>query len=374
MMRDCRGILSCVVLAAALACGCDREGVHAYSIPKEGRSASPSMPAMPADHPPMGAAPMGAASRNAAPARVVAWSVPEGWRTITSDQPMRIATFRAGAGEGVEVTLSAFPGDAGGLLANINRWRGQLGMEPTNEAELAGAIRVSKSTVEGVDVRTLRLVGPKGQDMLGAVVVPGDGQTWFVKATGEPAVISQVSDSFATFAGSLRLEAGAATGTPSADMSGPLPMSTVPPAQQSSIGPRLGSFAPPAHWKPENNTSGILAAAFNATNADGGARITATSLFNDGGGTLANINRWRGQLDLPPVATLESQQKIELAKGSVMVDLQDAAGARRMVTAIVPDGLGGQTWFFKLTGGVKGAETERAAFERFVRSVGLGEH
>ena len=44
-----------------------------------------------------------------------------------------------------------------------------------------------------------------------------------------------------------------------------------------------------------------------------------------------------------------------------------------MIAAVVPDGHGGQTWFFKLTGTVKGVEAERAHFDRFVRSVGLGE-
>lgn len=368
MMRDRRCILGCVVLAAALAGGCEREGVRAYSIPKEARGGSP---AVPEGHPPMDGA-MG----SAAGAGTVVWTVPEGWRTATSDQPMRIATLRAGPGEGVEVTLSAFAGEAGGLLANINRWRGQLGIEPTTEADLAGAIRVSKSAAGGVDVRTLRLVGPKGQDMLGAVVVPGDGKTWFVKATGEPGAITSISEAFMAFAGSLRLEARASAGASVGDMGGPLPQASVPPStpKPSSVGPRLAGFVPPESWKAEANTSGILAAAFAATNADGGARITLTSLFNDGGGPLANINRWRGQLDLPPVATLKDQPATELATGAVMVDLQDAAGARRMIMAIVPDGLGGQTWFFKLTGSVKGAEAERAAFERFVRSVGLGEH
>jgi hypothetical protein len=156
-------------------------------------------------------------------------------------------------------------------------------------------------------------------------------------------------------------------------MSGPLPKSTVPPAQQSTIAPRLTKFVPPERWKLDATSSGIVAAAFNASNADGGARVTATSLFNDGGGPLANINRWRGQLELAPVENIEAQPKTALAANSMMVDLQDAAGARRMITAIVPDGAGGQTWFFKLTGEPKGVEAERAAFERFVRSVGLGE-
>ncbi|HMN42912.1 MAG TPA: hypothetical protein PKE29_18880, partial [Phycisphaerales bacterium] len=67
------------------------------------------------------------------------------------------------------------------------------------------------------------------------------------------------------------------------------------------------------------------------------------------------------------------------AGGAVMVDLRDGGGARRMVMGVVREKAGGaqgegvQTWFVKMTGSVKGAEAERAAFERFVRTVGLGE-
>ncbi|HMN41812.1 MAG TPA: hypothetical protein PKE29_13280, partial [Phycisphaerales bacterium] len=79
---------------------------------------------------------------------------------------------------------------------------------------------------------------------------------------------------------------------------GALAKGTVPPMGASGVGARAGAFVAPANWKAEADGSGILAAAFTAENAQGGARITLASLFNDGGGLLANINRWRGQVDL----------------------------------------------------------------------------
>ena len=33
------------------------------------------------------------------------------------------------------MTVSAFPGAAGGWLLNLNRWRGQLGLKPVGQAE-----------------------------------------------------------------------------------------------------------------------------------------------------------------------------------------------------------------------------------------------
>ena len=115
----------------------------------------------------------------------------------------------------------------------------------------------------------------------------------------------------------------------------------------------------------------MVAAAYDASNADGGARITATVLLNDGGGVLANINRWREQIGLPPFEKLEQQPKTDLGRGNLMVDLTAADGVRRIMAAIVTSQ--GETWFFKITGSVKGIEAERSMFEKLVRNVGLGE-
>jgi hypothetical protein len=70
--------------------------------------------------------------------------------------------------------------------------------------------------------------------------------------------------------------------------------------RRNGIDARLARFTPPSGWTTQvQGGGGIVAASFTGA---GGARITATRLANDGGGDLANINRWRGQLGLAPLA------------------------------------------------------------------------
>ena len=153
-----------------------------------------------------------------------------------------------------------------------------------------------------------------------------------------------------------------------------VPKQAVPVATGANPDPvqvRLAAWELPANWKPDPNASSIVAAAFDATNAEGGAKVTATVLLNDGGGPLANINRWREQLGLPPLEKLDQQPVTDLGAGNLIVDLTAADNARRMCAAIISKT--GQSWFFKITGTPKGIEAERAQFERLVRAVGLGE-
>ena len=49
---------------------------------------------------------------------------------------MRKGSYAVG---GAEVAITAFPGDVGGVLANVNRWRGQAGLAPVDEAGLGQA-------------------------------------------------------------------------------------------------------------------------------------------------------------------------------------------------------------------------------------------
>ena len=95
------------------------------------------------------------------------------------------AKFAAG-NEGVEVTVSAFEGAVGGLLSNVNRWRGQVGLPPLTEPDLPAAtsrepLPAGQSTwveMSGTDARTgspSRLIG---------VVIPHGAHTWFFKLMG----------------------------------------------------------------------------------------------------------------------------------------------------------------------------------------------
>ncbi len=68
----------------------------------------------------------------------------------------------------------------------MNRWRGQVGLGPIAEAELAGV--VEPFDTPGFAGHVMRLEGPE-QHLLGAAIYEaGADRTWFVKAQASPAV------------------------------------------------------------------------------------------------------------------------------------------------------------------------------------------
>ena len=327
--------LSTLALAAALS-ACGKAEIRSYRVPKAAPSAPAAPPAMASEVNPELPARGGGS---------VSWTVPAGWKAVESAQSMRLATFDA---NGAEVTVSAFPGAAGGNLANVNRWRGQIGLDPVDEAGLSQLLATSRSGA--TEVALLSMEGKDGKVMLGAILSPGDGQTWFVKSTTDAARAQAIRPAFEAFARSFAMGAAA-------------------PAAAASVGDgideRLARFKPPEGWSTQaQGGGGIVAASFTGS---AGARITATRLANDGGGDLANINRWRGQLGLQPLADLAAVERSDLVPGLLAVDLRDAKESDRMITVIAPSG--GATWFFKLRGTVEAVESERAAFAAFVREV-----
>lgn len=130
------------------------------------------------------------------------WVVPAGWTKLEGDKPMRVATYRAGEGaNAIEVAISVFPGDAGGLLGNVNRWRGQVKLAPLTQEQLAA--NITPFEVTGFAGNTMRLKG-EAQHMLGAAIKDTKNErTWFVKIMGSPAAIEAQEATFIAFAKSF---------------------------------------------------------------------------------------------------------------------------------------------------------------------------
>jgi hypothetical protein len=122
---------------------------------------------------------------------------------------MLLAKFTAaGAGEArADITVSRFPGDVGGLLANVNRWRGQVSLPPigggdvaaqTTPLDLGGGLKGTVVDITGTDAKNgqaARLVG---------VVVPRNGQTWFYKLLGNPDVAEHEKSALLAFVKSAK--------------------------------------------------------------------------------------------------------------------------------------------------------------------------
>lgn len=118
------------------------------------------------------------------------WAVPDGWTEDPKPRQMRLATYIVPDSSGpVEVAVSRFAGRVGGELANINRWRGQMGLPAIDEAELEETIaRFSAPGFDGYKTRIEAL--PSGVMLAAGVYEEAIDQMWFVRATVPDAAVA----------------------------------------------------------------------------------------------------------------------------------------------------------------------------------------
>jgi len=125
------------------------------------------------------------------------WKIPADWQEVAPGA-MQVAKFQVPPQKDAtaEVTVSVFPSDTGGNLANINRWRGQLKLGPVDEASLSKLVQPLDPEISGailVDMEN------QGDRMIGAIV-PRGGQWFFYKLRGGPAAVEAQKAAFVAFA------------------------------------------------------------------------------------------------------------------------------------------------------------------------------
>jgi hypothetical protein len=356
----------CLTLA-----GCGRDDIKVYKVasdnptppPATPPSAQPGMPPMDMTAPPAGAPQL-------------KWTLPNGW-TQKPAEGMRLGSFSAPGKDGQTVDISIVPlaGMGGGDLMNVNRWRGQVGLGQITEDDLPREgqdVAVGDSTARLYDMAG---TAPEatGPGRILAVGLHREDMMWFFKATGDDASVASQKDNFITFLKSIQFAAPDATaalppGHP--DMSGTMPPATAPDVNT----PALPVWTVPAGWQNEP-PSQMLLAKFSVAENNQQAEITVSSFGGEMGGLLANVNRWRGQISLPPVddaglpavvtnVTTQAGPASEVDFTGTSVKTGQPAN---LVGVILP--LNGQTWFYKLMGDPTVVNHQKAAFLQFVQSV-----
>jgi hypothetical protein len=212
-----RSLACAAVLVVFFAAGCRDRQIAAYRAPKDPAVAEippagpASMNGLPADHPPVGAAAAPAAGADAMANTAVptgsdrlTWTAPAHW-TAKPVGAMRKGSYAIKAdGAEADLSITAFPGDTGGLLANLNRWRGQITLPPLAANQLdascehldIGALHVDVVDFAGTSNGTpTRIVG---------AVVPVSGETWFFKLMGPDALVAKEKPAFLEFLRTVR--------------------------------------------------------------------------------------------------------------------------------------------------------------------------
>ncbi|TNF37592.1 MAG: hypothetical protein EP329_02715 [Deltaproteobacteria bacterium] len=129
------------------------------------------------------------------------WTVPDGWKPAQAGS-MRIASFvvPTDAGDG-DLSVVRLGGGAGGFVPNINRWRGQIGLAPADEASIMAAAVEGKAPVG--PFTALKLVNPDNGKAMLAAVFSLDSATLFVKLTASAAVVDGLEKPFTDFCSSI---------------------------------------------------------------------------------------------------------------------------------------------------------------------------
>jgi hypothetical protein len=137
-------------------------------------------------------------------ANALKWTLPEGWTDATGSG-MRYATLKPPIPGKVDVSVVVLPGPAGGELANVNRWRGQIGLPPIDEEKLSAARKPMKTRAGDVAVYDFTSEGQAKTRMIAGLLVTG-GNSWFVKMVGDADAVAAARGGFLQILETLRLD------------------------------------------------------------------------------------------------------------------------------------------------------------------------
>lgn len=326
------------------------------------------------------------------------FAVPQGWQKQASTG-MRTASFSIPGGG--DVSVVTLPGMAGDLKGNVNRWRGQVGLEPVEDANVIQK-SVGAASIDGAQAVTLELYSPQGKPdkAMRVALFEKDGVTWFFKLAGPAQLVKAQKTPFESFTKSIKFKAnsgfGAQAALPAPDSAAPDNSGAMPPMAGADTGAGPAAGAPagsdmsaggmppikpqatdtkltydlPGSWK-EKDPGPVRIASFDVVQGDLSADVSIVNLAGDGGGLLSNTNRWRQQLEMAPTdqAGLKNSVKditIDGNKGYFMA-LYTGMDGKGMLVALVEQG--GQTWFIKMVGPSKLMQAQEQDFQSFAKSI-----
>ena len=305
------------------------------------------------------------------PRSTARWSVvtPQGWTPLPA-APLRDHGWKLGPEGKAECTLSLLSGMAGGLEANVNRWRKQMSLPPASAEELAA---LPKLTWLGVDAREVSLEGdyrgmgdvvqvPQAQ-LLGRVAVLPEG-TAFLKLVGPAGVVAVERARFTALAESLKVEMTA----PAKPDAGP---SGAPPGERQRL-----AWTAPEGWV-QGPPRPMREVTYSPASAPG-VSCWISLLVGKAGGLRANLDRWRNEMGQGPItddALAQLPRGTVLGAPAVYVELEgtfagmgaEPAAGSALLGMVLEREAG--SVFVKMIGPAAAVKAESARFRAFCESL-----
>ncbi len=299
---------------------------------------------------------------------------PSGW-TMLEPTSMRAANWQVAGDKRAECYLTLLAGDAGGLAANVNRWRTQMGLGPQTREELERAERIELLGGAAVFVDfegSFSGMAPTGANtsaqadfrLVGALRIDPQGSA-FLKMTGPSDVIAEQVEAFKQLARAL--------GQPRATAQ---PHAAASEGAHHSLesGSDALTWSAPASWKEAPARPARVVTYY--VDAEQEVECYVTSLAGEAGGALANVNRWCKQLNAPEYGDLaELEQLTMLGSPAYLVDVEGtstppgatAPQSTRLLGAVSTTPAG--STFVKLVGPPEIVQAQRGALIEFCASL-----
>lgn len=297
------------------------------------------------------------------------WDMPAGWVSVPPRSSLRVADFSVTAAPGVECYVVMMGGDGGGLQANVNRWRDQVGQEPISVAEVAALPQYNLFSnpatfveVEG-NYKNMEADVVDGAKLVG-LIHSFPAFTLFVKMTGPTVLVDGELPRFLKLCESFRAsDPRLGSGAGPSNNTGPQG-----PANEGL------NWTVPAGWsKTEARTMRLV----NFATGDG-AECYISVLGGTGGGVLMNINRWLKQIGKPEISADGVAglthipvlgQQVPLVDGTgdfKGMEGEGAAGQGLMATIVL---LPNKAVTVKLIGPAGAVAAQRDTFVNFAASI-----
>jgi hypothetical protein len=258
------------------------------------------------------------------------WKLPAGWEeTPASTSSLREASIRVPVegGSPLDLSVSRLPAREDWLhyqLRNYNRWRRQLQLPVAGAEEMTAASQsISLEDSAGTTASIIAISGKFSDGDSGPMATGG--------------------------------------------------LSPTTAAAPAATGPRESELAYDAPEEWDAGPPGPSRRASFVVGGDGQQATIVVTAFPTGNSQmadpLANINRWRGQTGLPPLAADEVASTAESVPVGGLEGLFVALdGAGRAIRAAMVE-RGNQVWFFKLDGPQELVEGETERFRAFLKTV-----
>jgi len=393
-----------VIVALAIAIGAisgcqESEQIHSYTVPKETKlaaaTANPEKPGEPTDRMLAAILPSGDQAwffKTVGPIAEIDkhekeikdfftaltldqdgkahWNLPAGWKEEAGGNAMRLATIVIPADKRLELTVAVTPwsGTEQSMVANVNRWRGQMQL-PAIDAQELGTVTTEAKAGD----RPITIVDLKGRFKTSGMTAPfaggrlaASGRPPKNAASGLPAGHPPIDDA----------NSGLPAGHPPIDEA--RSSAEFAPPGQSSDAPK---FVAPPSWK-SLGEKGMHKAELAVSDGQQQALVTFIEFPVTEGPSISdpvmNINMWRRDVGLDDIKkedlgkstesmTIDSRPATFAAMIPDAKKPEESRSASAILAAIVRDG--DRLWFIKMKGNRNLVASKQDEFKAFLKTV-----